>query len=133
MSSLECTVIAVPTVDPTPVIVFRIVQQGPGKSCESIARLDQHQESVAIDIVLCVCEGSAIIALEFGCNDQFGTSARSSSRFILNPRLVPRSALIARLRPAMLGCFVPIDPTMLLASYERGEAREPPRVFRRLF
>ena len=107
MSSLECTVVAVPTVDLTPVIVFRVVQQGPGKSCESIARLDQSQESVAIDIVLCICEGSAIIALELGCNDQFGTSARSSSRFTLNPRSVPRSALIARFRPVMLGWFVP--------------------------
>ena len=31
----------------------------------------------------------------------------SSSRFTLNPRLVPRSALIARIRRAMLSCFVP--------------------------
>ena len=84
MSTLECTVVAVPTVDPTPVIMFRIVQQGPGESRESIARLDQYQESIAIDIVLCVCEESAIIALELGCNDQFGTSARSSSRSTWN-------------------------------------------------
>ena len=34
-------------------------------------------------------------------------------------------ALIARFRPAMIGCFVPVDPTTPTASYERGRDIDP--------
>ena len=34
-------------------------------------------------------------------------------------------ALIARFRPTMIDCFVPVDPTTPPASYERGRDIDP--------